>query len=210
LVSATGSRGSTRARWHARWVRRRGSDGGGAATGLGAGRWAVLRPPVTALDEEEVSEALARQYLRRYGVLTREVLTREPQAPPWRDQLRVLRRLEMRGEIRGGRLVAGFVGEQFALPEALESLRAVRRETENGNARRGELVRLSACDPLNLAGILTPGDRITATLGHQVLLRDGVPEAARHEPAPEENRSPLPGYPDSNRSYGETSSLALD
>src|SRR6185312_5798183 len=85
--------------------------------------------------------------------------------------LRLYRRLEMRGEIRGGRLVAGFVGEQFALPEALEALRAVRRD-----AKRDETGRLSACDPLNLAGILTPGERIQASLANTILLRDGVPE----------------------------------
>ena len=88
----------------------------------------------------------------------------------------------MRGEIRGGRLVAGFVGEQFAVPEALESLRALRRENANGQAHRNEVVRLSGCDPLNLAGILTPGDRTPATLGNQVLLRDGVPEATPEKP----------------------------
>ena len=134
---------------------------------------------MTSLDEDDLCEALARQYLRRYGVVIREVLAREPQAPPWRELLRALRRLEMRGEIRGGRLVAGFVGEQFATPEALESLRALRRETDTGRARRGDIVQLSACDPLNLAGILTPGDRISATLGHHLVLRDGVPDGAR-------------------------------
>jgi hypothetical protein len=84
--------------------------------------------------------------------------------------LRVYRRLEMRGELRGGRLVAGFVGEQFALPEALDALRAIRREPP-----RGETVRISACDPLNLVGIITPGPRVTATLGNFVVYRDGVP-----------------------------------
>jgi len=183
LVSSTGSRGPSRLRWHARWTRRQG--GVGAASGVGAGRWAVLRPPANALSDDDTVEALARQYLRRYGVVLREVLTREPQAPPWRELLRALRRLEMRGEIRGGRLVAGFVGEQFAVPEALESLRALRRETANGQVRRGEgqIIRLSACDPLNLAGILTPGDRTPATLGHHVILRDGVPDVPPARPA---------------------------
>jgi ATP-dependent Lhr-like helicase len=125
------------------------------------------------LDEDQTTEALARQYIRRYGVVLREVLAREPHAPTWRDLLRVYRRLEMRGEVRGGRLVAGFVGEQFAAPEALESLRAIRRDPE-----QGQTLRLSACDPLNLAGILTPGDRIPATLSNTILLRDGVPQMA--------------------------------
>jgi ATP-dependent Lhr-like helicase len=192
LISATGSRGSTRLRWHARWTRRQGA-GAGAASGVGTGRWAVLRPLADAPSDEDVVEALARQYLRRYGVVLREVLAREPQAPPWREVLRALRRLEMRGEIRGGRLVAGFVGEQFAVPEALESLRALRRASADGQARRNEVVRLSACDPLNLGGILTPGERTPATLGHHVLLRDGVPEAAPETSTPRRARRPAPG-----------------
>ena len=91
---------------------------------------------------------------------------------PWRDLVRVYRRLEMRGEIRGGRMVGGFVGEQFALPEALESLRAVRSAPKTG-----EVVTLSACDPLNLVGLITPGARVAAHLGHRVADRDGVPVA---------------------------------
>ena len=172
LVSATGARGSTRARWHARWSRRQGGVGSGGGGASASGRWAVLRPPPSTPDEDETTEALARQYLRRYGVVLREVLAREPHAPTWRDLLRVYRRLEMRGEIRGGRLVTGFVGEQFAVPEALEALRAVRRDP-----KRDSIVRLSACDPLNLAGILTPGERTPATLSNTIVLRDGVPEA---------------------------------
>jgi len=166
LVSTAGHRGSTRARWHARWVRRQPGDGGSGGTG----RWAILRPSTTAPDEEDRCEALARQYLRRYGVLIREVLAREPQAPPWRELLRVLRRLEMRGELRGGRLVAGFVGEQFATPEALESLRALRRAPPALPD-----FSLSACDPLNLAGILIPGERVPATLSNRLYLKSGVP-----------------------------------
>jgi ATP-dependent Lhr-like helicase len=82
----------------------------------------------------------------------------------------------MRGELRGGRLVGGFVGEQFAAPEALESLRAIRRE-----APHGEMVRISACDPLNLVGIITPGPRVPATLANSVLFKDGVPQLAADE-----------------------------
>jgi hypothetical protein len=99
--------------------------------------------------------------------------------PAWRDLLRVYRRLEARGEIRGGRFVAGLVGEQFALPEALEALRAIHRAP-----RKGEVVRLSACDPLNLAGILTPGPRVPAMTTGVVIFRDGIPlsdEEARVE-----------------------------
>jgi ATP-dependent helicase Lhr and Lhr-like helicase len=92
--------------------------------------------------------------------------------PPWRDLLRVYRRLEGRGEIRGGRFVAGFSGEQFALPEAIAQLREVRRK---GDA--GEWVSISGADPLNLVGILTPGPRLAALTGNRVLYRDGVPVA---------------------------------
>jgi ATP-dependent Lhr-like helicase len=162
LISATQSRGSARARWHARWSRRAGGP-------VGAGRWSLLRAP--AVDEETRTEELARQYVKRYGVVFRDVLAREAHAPPWRDLLRVYRRLEMRGELRGGRFCAGFVGEQFAAPEAVEALRAIRREP-----KRGEVVRLSACDPLNLVGILTPGPRVPATLANTVVFVDGVPQ----------------------------------
>jgi ATP-dependent Lhr-like helicase len=85
----------------------------------------------------------------------------------------VLRRLEARGEIRGGRFVAGFAGEQFALPEAVDALRALRRREP-----QGAFLRVSACDPLNLVGILTPGSRVTAVAGNRVIFRDGVPVAA--------------------------------
>jgi ATP-dependent Lhr-like helicase len=135
-----------------------------------AGRWALLRPMTDETTDDAALERLARQYLRRYGVLTREVLTREPHAPPFRDLLRVLRLLEMRGEIRGGRLVDSLVGEHFALPEALDLLRATKKR-----ALTGEVVRVSACDPLNLVGILTPGPRVPAHLGQKVVFKDGVP-----------------------------------
>src|SRR5205814_8998308 len=122
-------------------------------------------------------EALARQYVRRYGIVFRDLLGREAHAPPWRELLRVYRRLEMRGELRGGRMLASFVGEQFAAPEALEALRAVRRD-----ARRGVKVRLSACDPLNLIGVLTPGPRIPPPLAGAVMLEDGIPVSDAAEP----------------------------
>ena len=101
------------------------------------------------------------------------MLIREPAPPPWRDLLPVLRRAEARGEIRGGRFVGGFPGEQFALPEALDALRSLRR-----GRPQSRYVRVAACDPLNLAGILTPGARVPAVLGNRVLYRDGVPVAA--------------------------------
>ncbi len=102
-------------------------------------------------------------------------MERETNLAPWRELTRVYRRLEARGEIRGGRFVAGFSGEQFALPEAVGKLRAVRREPG-----RGRLLAVSAADPLNLAGIITPGDRVASLAGNRVLYRDGVPVAA-HE-----------------------------
>ena len=120
-----------------------------------------------------VMEARAMQLLHRYGVVFPEVLARDALAPRWRDLVRVYRRAEARGEIRGGRFVAGFVGEQFALPEAVESLRNVRKAEPDGR-----LITVSACDPLNLAGVLTPGPRVPAILGNRVVYRDGVPVAS--------------------------------
>ncbi len=136
---------------------------------IGTGRWALLDPPPPP-PPDDVLEARARQYARRYGIIFRDLLLREPGAPAWRDLLRVYRRLEMRGELRGGRIVGSFVGEQFALPEALDALRAIRRD-----APSGQIIRLSACDPLNLTGIITPGTRVPAMLGQWVSYRDGVP-----------------------------------
>ncbi|MBM3791682.1 MAG: DEAD/DEAH box helicase, partial [Acidobacteria bacterium] len=135
------------------------------------GRWSLLQADGFA--PEVVGELRSRQLLRRYGVLLRELLARESAAAPWRAMLPVLRSLEARGEIRGGRFVDGFAGEQFALPEAVDSLRAGRRR-ENA----GHYVRVSGCDPLNLVGILTPGARLPAQLGNRVIYRDGVPVAA--------------------------------
>jgi ATP-dependent Lhr-like helicase len=140
-----------------------------------AGRWTLTpRPaPATAsapLDPETV-EQIARLLLRRYGVVFKRELEREADwLPPWYELLRVYRRLEARGEIRGGRFVAGFSGEQYALPEAVSSLRAQRKLQVEG-----ELVSLSAADPLNLVGILTPGARVPALASNRVLYRDGVP-----------------------------------
>jgi ATP-dependent Lhr-like helicase len=113
-------------------------------------------------------ESFARQLLARYGVLFRDLLTRESNAPRWRDLLNILRRLEARGEIRGGRFLSGFGGEQYALPEAVESLRAAR--TRDCSA----IIPVSAADPMNLAGIVIPGDRIPAVPGKQVLYRNGI------------------------------------
>jgi len=139
-----------------------------------AGRWALApRVKDQAEARPEAVEHLARILLLRYGVVFWRLLEREaPWLPPWRDLLRVYRRLEARGEIRGGRFVAGFTGEQFALPDAVGLLREVRRKPE-----AGIWVSLSGADPLNLAGILTPGPRLGALTGNRVLYRDGLPVA---------------------------------
>ncbi len=116
-------------------------------------------------------ELLAAQYLRRYGVVFRDLLAREPRCPPWRDLLLVYRRQEARGELRGGRFVDGWAGEQFALPEAVEAIRAVRRL-----GTRSERLEVSAADPLNFSGILLPGERVPAVMGQRLLLVDGMQE----------------------------------
>jgi ATP-dependent Lhr-like helicase len=125
-------------------------------------------------DTRRVTELCARTLLRRYGVVFKRLLARESGAPAWRDLLMAYRRLEARGEIRGGRFVAGMSGEQFALPEAVGQLRAIRR-----SGRAGSLISLSAADPLNLTGIITPGERIPALTSNRILFRDGVPVLAR-------------------------------
>jgi ATP-dependent Lhr-like helicase len=142
------------------------------------GRWAMINrtAPREGGDEFRVAaiEYAARTLLARYGVVFWRLLTQEPGwLPPWRDLLRVYRRLEARGEIRGGRFVAGFSGEQFALPEAVGSLREIRRRPASG-----EWVSLSGADPLNLIGILTPGQRLSALTANRVVYRDGLPVAA--------------------------------
>jgi ATP-dependent helicase Lhr and Lhr-like helicase len=119
-------------------------------------------------------EYAARALLRRYGVVFWRLLAQEPGwLPPWRDLFRIYRRLEARGEIRGGRFVAGFAGEQFALPDAVGLMREVRRRPASG-----EWVSLSGADPLNLIGILTPGQRLSALSANRVVYRDGLPIAA--------------------------------
>jgi ATP-dependent Lhr-like helicase len=123
------------------------------------GRWALL--PRRA-DAAVSPEAYVKQLLQRWGVVFRDLMARETLAPAWRDLLPVLRRMEARGEIRGGRFTAGFIGEQFALPEALDLLRAVRRSPGN------DAIVVPAADPLNLAGILLPGARVSALSGESV------------------------------------------
>ena len=141
-----------------------------------AGRWSLLTEELhaapTVIEQarrtDAALESFARQLLARYGVLFRDLLIRESNAPKWRDLLNLLRRLEARGEIRGGRFLSGFSGEQYALPEAMESLRAAR--TRDCSA----IISVSAADPMNLSGIVIPGDRIPAVPGKQLLYRNGT------------------------------------
>jgi ATP-dependent Lhr-like helicase len=151
-----------------------------------AGRWSLLRQvaadgkplPETpgsneAQPDSDVVEQVVWRLLQRYGVIFRRLLAREaPWLPPWHALLRTLRRLEAQGHARGGRFVAAATGEQYALPEAVTALRAVRQRPADG-----ALVSLSAADPLNLLGIVTPGTRLAALPGNRFVLRDGVPIA---------------------------------
>jgi ATP-dependent Lhr-like helicase len=145
--------------------------GRGARRLMPVGRWSLLRAePDVAGASHGGPEAAARRLLRRYGVVFRELCARERYLPGWRELLSALRRLEARGDVRGGRFVAGFVGEQFALPEAVEALRAVRRRRD-----ADETVVVAAADPLNLVGIVTPGARVSPFSGQVIAYRDGVP-----------------------------------
>ncbi len=137
---------------------------------LPVGRWALWQQPAE-VDGEQRAAAVARQLLRRYGVVFRDVLVRERIAPPWRVLLDIYRRWEAQGEIRGGRFVSGFVGEQFALPEAVEAVRAVRRSAEDS-----EPVVISAADPLNLVGIILPGVKISPFSGMGIAYKNGAAE----------------------------------
>lgn len=139
-----------------------------------AGRWELIRRPrIVDQQKTERAEHIAKVLLRRYGVVFRKLLERESNLPPWRELLYIYRRLEARGEVRGGRFVQGYSGEQFALPEAVGTLRETRKRQA-----RDEFITLSAADPLNLAGILTPGMRVPAQANNKILFRDGVPVAA--------------------------------
>jgi ATP-dependent helicase Lhr and Lhr-like helicase len=141
-----------------------------------AGRWSLLRSrpsqhSAPSPDGSPVSENVAQRLLRRYGVVFRDLLQRESLVHSWRDLLVIYRRLELQGEVRGGRFVTGFTGEQFALPEAVETLRVVRKRLD---AQTGGEVKVSACDPLNLAGIVLPGPRVPAVPTNFLILKDGV------------------------------------
>jgi len=139
-----------------------------------AGRWALIRRKPAATLTREALEQIARALLKRYGVVFWRMLAREADwLPSWRELLLALRRMETRGEIRGGRFVAGFSGEQFALPEAIAALREGRRHAQG----TGDCI-VCGADPLNLAGILTPGAKVPATPSNRLLVREGVPVAA--------------------------------
>lgn len=129
-----------------------------------AGRWALLHRNGIETGRGEHAERFARQLLLRWGVLLRDLLVRETLAPPWRELLPVLRRLEARGEIRGGRFVSGFTGEQFARPEAIELLRMIRRDPDRGTAAP-----VGNADPLNLTGIILPGPRVSRLAAIELL-----------------------------------------
>jgi ATP-dependent helicase Lhr and Lhr-like helicase len=150
--------------------KRRAGQGSGRTTRPrhNAGRWVVLHTD-DVVERPRAVEAACWMLLRRYGIVIRDVLAREANLPAWRELLMGFRRLEDRGEIRGGRFVDGFIGEQFALPVAVESVRAMRKL----DAAQGT-VTLSAADPLNLVGILVPGDRVPAISGNSVSFRDGI------------------------------------
>jgi len=141
-----------------------------------AGRWAIVRRPAappSGRPSDAAVEHVVRTLLRRWGVIFWKLLAREAAwLPPWREILMCCRRLEARGEIRGGRFVAGFSGEQYAALEAVASLREARRRPHTR-----QFVSLSGADPLNLLGILTPGARLASLTGNRVLYRDGLPIA---------------------------------
>jgi ATP-dependent Lhr-like helicase len=147
------------------------SGGRSAERMMPVGRWSLWRhiAPEGDFNSGAALERKAAQLLQRYGVVFRDLLARESNPPPWRTLLQVYRRLEARGEIRGGRFVNGFVGEQFALPEAVERLRAAR------HAKQEEPIMISAGDPLNLVGILTPGPRVSPYSNQVVAYRNGAP-----------------------------------
>jgi ATP-dependent Lhr-like helicase len=150
--------------------KRRSGQGSGRSTRPrhSAGRWSLLHPP-HGEDSGRSLESVCRVLLERYGVVFRELLVRESMLPRWRDMLIAFRRLEDRGEIRGGRFISGFIGEQFALPVAVESLRAMKNLPLTG-----EIITISAADPLNLAGIVVPGERVPAISGKRLSFKDGV------------------------------------
>ncbi|MPZ86574.1 MAG: DEAD/DEAH box helicase [Nitriliruptorales bacterium] len=154
--------------------------GGGAIAARSSGRWSLFPATLATEDSDELAEAVAEQLLARWGVVFRDLLVREALGLPWREVLWALRRMEARGTIRGGRFVAGFTGEQYAAPDAVDVLRSVRKQD-----RTGETLRLSAADPMNLVGIVLPGPRVPALPRDSIRYVDGVPP-------PDTLASPMP------------------
>jgi len=194
LVSADGFQGLRQLSGKAAHSGRRRSKespytAGGFFAGSGpAGRWALVHAPEADPGAtDELAESVARLLLQRYGVLFRDLYLRESFTTPWRDVLRALRRLEARGQVRGGRFVSGPSGEQYALPEAVDALRRVRR-TE----RIGEKVWVSAIDPMNLAGVILPGDKVPAQSGKGILFVDGLPQTGADAPTFPTAKTPVP------------------
>lgn len=142
-----------------------------------AGRWSLLSPAVSSADISEKKkslETIARTLLKRYGVVFRRLAEKENLTPRWRELIKIYRLMEARGEIRGGRFVEGMYGEQFALPETISLLRKIRKDEKSGR-----LISISASDPLNLTGIITPGKRVSALYGNRILYMDGIPLAVK-------------------------------
>jgi ATP-dependent Lhr-like helicase len=140
------------------------------ATVASAGRWALVPPPTADIDRDDLAEMVAEQLLRRWGVVFRDLAVHDSLRLPWRDLQWALRRLEDRGLVRGGRFVTGFSGEQYALPEAAEQLIHIRKV-----ARSGERTVVNATDPLNLVGLVVPGDAVPAVRTNWVTYVDGLP-----------------------------------
>jgi ATP-dependent helicase Lhr and Lhr-like helicase len=149
------------------------------ATNAAAGRWSLVPPADEGIDEHELAEVVAEQLLNRWGVVFRDLALRDDLRLPWRDIQWALRRLEDRGLVRGGRFVAGFNGEQYALPTAIEQLDHVRKLP-----RTGERVTVNATDPLNLVGVIVPGATVASVRTNHVVFVDGVPEDGPAKPAP--------------------------
>jgi ATP-dependent Lhr-like helicase len=142
-------------------------------TGASAGRWSLVPPADPGLDHDELAEAVAEQLLNRWGVVFRDLAVHDSARLPWRELQWALRRLEDRGLVRGGRFVTSFSGEQYALPAAVDQLARVRKMP-----RTGERIVVNATDPLNLVGMITPGDTIPAVRTNQVTYIDGIPQPA--------------------------------
>ncbi|MBV8527161.1 MAG: hypothetical protein JOZ75_02485 [Candidatus Dormibacteraeota bacterium] len=164
-------------RWSGPQARRRGLRRGVSALSSGEGRWSLVPEALPIQDKDELAEAVAEQLLVRWGVVFRDLLVRETLALPWRDVLWALRRMEARGLVRGGRFVNGFAGEQFALPEAVDALRRVRRSERNG-----ETITVCAADPLNLVGIVLPGPRVPAVRTNIISYCDGAVVSSASSP----------------------------